>query len=133
MMFSLLSIFDIPFEWSERLTLFLILFSTGLLCVLCAVLLAIYLLKSDRFTSSTRKELHPEDYPSYADFDEESRISRFVGKIKSLFKRIKRVSKRPKYEFSDAELKSIIQPTDLSLPPSEKDQSSVNEELPTEN
>ncbi len=70
-------------EWNETLTLSIILFSAGLLCIISAILLAIYLLRSDRFTSPSPKEtlLSPKRIGT------ESRLSRFKNKLKSLFKR----------------------------------------------
>ena len=74
---------DFSIEWNETLTLSLILFSAGLLCIISAILIAIYLLKSDRFmTSSPKKAL-----PSPKRFKTESRLSRFKKKLSSLFKR----------------------------------------------
>ena len=74
---------DFPMEWNETLTLGLILFSAGLLCIISAILLAIYLLKSDQFTSPSPKEARP--FPKK--IETESRLSRFKKKLKSIFKR----------------------------------------------
>lgn len=74
---------DFSIEWNETLTLSLILFSAGLLCIISAILLAIYLLKSDRFmTPSPKEALSPPKR-----FKTESRLSRFKKKLRSLFKR----------------------------------------------
>jgi hypothetical protein len=74
---------DFPIEWNETLTLSLILFSAGLLCIISAILLAIYLLKSDRFTTPSPKET----LPSPKRFKTESRFSHFKEKLRSFFKR----------------------------------------------
>jgi hypothetical protein len=114
-MFRIQSIFDIPIDWNDKMTLFLILFAAGLICVLCAVLLAVYLLKSDRFTSRKQKEPH---FKSYKGFDEESRLSRLAGKLSALFRKIKRVIKRSKPEFDDLDLVPLKEPIEtLPEPP----------------
>jgi len=70
-------------EWNDTLTLSIILFSAGLLCIISAILLAIYLLRSDRFTTPSPKETLPSPKRSGT----ESRLSRFKKKLRSLFKR----------------------------------------------
>ncbi|MHA1264658.1 MAG: hypothetical protein ACTSRS_05405 [Candidatus Helarchaeota archaeon] len=80
------------------MTLFIILFVAGLLCLLCAVLLAIYLLKSDRFTAPQHQG---PDLSSYEKFEgEESRLARILGKIIRFFKSIKRkITRKTKNNF----------------------------------
>ena len=78
-----------PLDWTEEMTLSLILFTAGLLCLIFAVLLAVYLLKSDRFTTQPKKEEKYPTYPETEGISEESRFGRFKSKIKSFFKKFK--------------------------------------------
>jgi len=106
---------DFPIEWNETLTLSLILFSTGLLCIISAILLAIYLLKSDRFTSTSPQKAQP--FPKR--IGTESRLSRFKKKLKSLFKRGETDLDLALDEYHDLKLK---EPPQFSLESTKDDQ-----------
>ncbi len=82
---------EFPLDWNDKMTLFLIIFSTGLLCLVCAILLAVYLLRSDKFLDKPKDDKKSMTYPSYKDFEEESRLSTTKSKIVSFFGRIKRL------------------------------------------
>lgn len=102
---------DLSIEWNEKLTLGLILFSAGLLCIVSAILLAIYLLKSDRFMSPSPKESRPPLKRT----ETESRLSRFKKKIKSLFKRGETDLDKTLDELSNLKLKESPElPPDLT-------------------
>lgn len=85
---------DLPLTWDEKMTLILILFSAGLLCMVCAILLAIYLLKSDRFTNKPKPEKETVAFPSYEALEEESRLSRLKSKIGRFFRREEKIFNR---------------------------------------
>ena len=115
---------DFPLDWNEKMTLSIILFAAGLLCLITAILLGIYLIKSDRFTSQPSKE----QYPSYTDFEEESRLSRAKSKIGSFFGRIKGVFKRSKDEYELPEEETLKTTPDEPAEPSEEEPTSSDEE-----
>ncbi|MHA1649143.1 MAG: hypothetical protein ACTSYB_03025 [Candidatus Helarchaeota archaeon] len=83
------------------MTMFLILFSAGLICLVSAIFLAIYLLKSDRFLDKSKKEVSSPSYPSYDLIEEESRLARIKTKIGAAFQKIKRIFKRSKESSND--------------------------------
>ena len=130
MALSYIMMLDFPLDWNEKVTFFLILFSAGLLCVLCALLLAVYLLKSDRFVDKPKEEA-PLTYPSFDEFEEESRLSRLKSKIASFFGGIKRRFKRSKEEPEFLESESLKTTEDFPSDSPEKEPDSTEE--PSEN
>lgn len=79
----LLNFLNLALGWNETLTLSLILFSAGLICIIGAIFLAIYLLKSDRFTKPSENK----PLSSSKEFKEASRSLLLKNKIQSFFKR----------------------------------------------
>ncbi len=119
---------DLPLTWDEKMTIILILFSAGLLCMVCAILLAIYLLKSDRFTNKSKPEKESLSFPSYEALEEESRLSRLKSKIGRLFRRNERTFKRsneeleiPKDESSKTAENVIYIPPEEDSEPTDND------------
>lgn len=97
----IINIFQFSLDWNEKMTMFLILFSAGLICLVSAIFLAIYLLKSDRFLDKSKKEILPPSYPSFNLIEEESRLARIKTKIGAAFQKIKRFFKRSKGSSND--------------------------------
>jgi hypothetical protein len=101
----ILNLFNFSIDWNETLTLSLILFSVGLLCIISAILLAIYLLKSDRFTTPSLKE----PLTSLKKREEASHLSRLKNRLKSLVRRKKSVLK-PSINYDlDIKLKDVTE------------------------
>ncbi|MFX1296601.1 MAG: hypothetical protein ACFFD2_17310 [Promethearchaeota archaeon] len=122
---------DLPLDWNEKMTLFLILFSAGVLCTVCAILLAVYLLKSDRFLSKSKKEEEKAlSYPSFEELEEESRLSKTKSKIRAFFGRIKGVFKRSKDDSKFLEIESMKVTDDSPSELSEEEPSSPDEDSP---
>lgn len=120
-MLAFLNLLDLPLDWNEKLNFFLILFSAGLLCLLCAILLAYYLIKSDRFASTTKIKSkfsrHPSSY-------RESRLSRIKNEVRSFFSAFMGIFKRSKVKFDDYSYEDFKQtpetpPEEESVPPPE--------------
>jgi len=92
-------------DWNEQLTFSLILFSAGLICLFSAILLAIYLIKSHRFSTPSVKE----SLSSLKKDKELSRLSRLKNKIRSFFKR-KKSPLQPSRSYNlDIESNNIIE------------------------
>ena len=124
----MLNLLDFPLDAIDKMTLFLILFSAGLLCILCAILLAIYLLKSDRFTTPSQKETKITSYPAFKEYEEESRLSRLKNKIISLFRGIKGVFTRSEDDYELAEPKFLETTPDIPSDLPEEDSTSAKED-----
>ncbi len=121
---------DAPADWNDKMTLFLILFSAGLICILCAILLAIYLLKGDKSPGIPQKERKLPSNLSFEDFEEESRLSRLIHVIGSSFKKLIRVFKRSEDEHTFPE-PEILKTTPAFLPElPEDDPKSLDENFP---
>ena len=120
---------DFPLDWNEKMTLFLILMSTGVLCMVCAILMAVYLLKSDRFLNKSKKEEEKAlSYPSFEELEEESRLSKTKSKIRAFFGRIKGVFKRSKEDSEFLEMESIKTTDEFPHELSEEEPSSSDED-----
>ena len=117
-MLGLVILLDLPIDWSDKLNLFLVLFSAGLLCVLCALLMAFYLLKSDRFTSKPEDKSKIRKYPA---FYKEPRLSRLKNKVKSFFGAIKGIFKRPANKFDDYSYEDFKEPPETPTTPPEEE------------
>ena len=96
--------------------------------MVCAILLAIYLLKSDRFTNKSKPEKESLSLPSYEALEEESRLSRLKSKIGRLFRRKERTFKRsneelelPKDESSKTAENVIFIPPEEDSEPTDND------------
>ncbi|NVM52341.1 MAG: hypothetical protein HWN66_01475 [Candidatus Helarchaeota archaeon] len=114
------------------MTLVLILFSAGLVCVVSAILLAIYLLRSDKFTTSPKEEAKIPPYPSFKELDEESRLSRLKSKIGSFFRSIKSVFKRSKDEIELPEDEPLKSTADIPSELPEEESNSIDEDSNSE-
>jgi len=109
-LFSFLNLLDLPLDWSEKMTFFLILFSAGVLCVTCAILLAIYLLRSDRLLDISNKQPVTLSYPTD---EEESRLSRLKFKINSYLSWIKNKLKKSQQKIEPLAQDTLDSPKDL--------------------
>ena len=109
----LLNFLNLALVWDETLTLSLILFSTGLICVITAILLAIYLLKSDRFTTPSEKG----PLLSHQKLKKASHLLRLKKKMQSVFKRKKSPLKSSEDYDLDIKSKDLTE----SLPEPAKD------------
>ena len=107
-------------DWTDEFTLSLILFAAGLLCIVCAIFLAIYLLKSDRFSSKPKKESELPLYPSLKEIEGESRLSKLKSRIGSFFGRIKQAFKRSEDESEFYEEESSKSTSEFTYTPPEK-------------
>ncbi|MHA1129862.1 MAG: hypothetical protein ACTSQI_01155 [Candidatus Helarchaeota archaeon] len=92
------------------MTFFLILFSAGVLCVTCAILLAIYLLRSDRLLDISNKQPVTLSYPTD---EEESRLSRLKFKINSYLSWIKNKLKKSQQKIEPLAQDTLDSPKDL--------------------
>jgi len=124
-MVGLVNLLDFPIDWSDKLNLFLVLFSAGLLCVLCAILMAFYLLKSDMFTSKPEVKSTIRKYPA---FYKEPRLSRLKNKVKSFFGAIKGVFKRSANKFDDYSYEDLKEPPETLTTPPEEESESMKED-----
>jgi hypothetical protein len=122
---SLLNLFELSLDWNEKMTFFLILFSAGLLCITCAILLAIYLLRSDRFLDLPKEESAELSYPY---LEEESRLSKLKSKIIGFFKRTKNDFKETPQETEPLDQGLPETPKDLLVDDSKDELFSVDEE-----
>ncbi len=125
MMLQFLKLLDFPTDWNDKLNIFLILFSAGLLCVLCAILMAFYLMKSDRFTSKSSEKSKFSKYPPLY---KESRLSRIKFKFRSLFGAIKDFFTGSENEFDDYSYEDIKEPPETPPEPPEQDTNSSDED-----
>jgi hypothetical protein len=107
-------------DWTDEFTLSLILFAAGLLCIVCAIFLAIYLLKSDRFSSKPKKESELPLYPSLKEIEGESRPSQLKSRISSFFGRVKRAFKRSDDDYELYEDESSKSSSKFTYSPPEK-------------